>query len=359
MRLSEKEIIARLQGMSTQFGPVVLISIQKDAAIEDGLRADARIQFQIPGGPSFEALAEIASVASPKNIRAKCMQLLDLVRKTGNPNLTPLLIAPYVPAKQAEALAEAGVSWLDLSGNMVLRASDRVYIERTGRPNQFPDTAPIKKVFEGTASLVVRALLLQPAGFASLRELVDFINSRSASITVSTVSKVLNSLENDLLISKEGSRIRAVDPSQLLDRLAEGYASSFRKRRSNVYRFAVESVEQVRRTVRSMPESAYIFCGFYAAELKGLAASTQITMYAGDVSRVQQISDSLLPDEDFGQLSIIEAKDRTPWFNAETVDGVRVVDDIELYLEMTIDTPRGPKVANILRPRILREATYG
>jgi hypothetical protein len=51
----------------------------------------------------------------------------------------------------------------------------------------------------------------------------------------------------------------------------------------------------------------------------------------------------------------IETKDRTPWFNVQTVNGFSVVDDVELYLEMMIDTPRGPKIADLLRPHILQD----
>ncbi|OHB63049.1 MAG: hypothetical protein A2Y76_12680 [Planctomycetes bacterium RBG_13_60_9] len=363
MRLSETKIIERLESIGVQYAPLVLVSVEKELTVADGLRADAIIRFRISDGPSFDALAEITCLASPKNVRTKSMQVLDLARRADNPRLIPLLVAPYVPPKQADALEEAGVSWLDLSGNMVIRVSDRIYIERTGRPNQFPDTTPIRKVFQGTASLVARALLLKPGGFASLSELVDFINSRNASIALSTASKVLSSLEEDLLVLKEGSRIQAIDPPKLLDRLAEGYASSTRTPRLSTYRFAVENVDRVLQDFRSMPGTAYVFCGFYAAELKGLAASTQVTMYVRDMARFQEVSarlpSNLLPDEEFGQLSITERKDQTPWFNAQTINGVPVVDDIELYLEMMTDTPRGPKVAAALRSRILGKVASG
>jgi hypothetical protein len=101
----------------------------------------------------------------------------------------------------------------------------------------------------------------------------------------------------------------------------------------------------------------YVCCGFYAAELKGLAVSSDITLYVRDMRMVRQASErlgpDLLPDDEFGQVKVIETKDRTPWFNAQTVRGLSVVDDLELYLEMTIDTPRGPKIAEVLRRRLL------
>jgi len=248
---------------------------------------------------------------------------------------------------------------MDLSGNMVVRTNKGVYIERTGRPNQFPDSAPIKKVFQGTASLVARALLLQPAGFASLAEVRDFIQGRNGSITIPTISKVLRSLEEDLLVSRTGSRISASDPTRLLAQLTEGYALSGKGRRPNKAKFAATDTEQMLQDFCSQLGPTYVFCGFYAAERRGLAVSNQITMYVQDLRKARQAAERLgpgfLPDEEFGQVLAIETKDRTPWFNVQTVNGFLVVDDLELYLEMMIDTPRGPRIAEMLRPHILSE----
>jgi hypothetical protein len=56
----------------------------------------------------------------------------------------------------------------------------------------------------------------------------------------------------------------------------------------------------------------------------------------------------------FGQLDLIETKNPCVWFNLQGSKFSKVVDDIELYLEMMIDTPRGPKVAEMLKERILK-----
>ncbi len=359
MRIIEAEVVDRFLAMGPQYAPLSIVSMRKEAVVATGVRADALIQFALEGGPSFRALAEISSLGTPKSIRTKCMQVLDLAKRTKDPELVPLIVAPYIPPSQADVLQEAGVSWMDLSGNMVVRTKKGIYIERTGRPNQFPDSAAIKKVFQGTASLVSRALLLKLAGFASLSAISDFIKLRNGSITVSTVSKVLRSLEEDLLVSRTDSCISASDPARLLARLAEGYAFTTRNRRANITKFAMTDPQQALRDFCSQLGPTYVFCGFYAAEQKGLAVGSQITMYVQDLGKVKQVSESMgpgvLPDEEFGQVMVIETKDRTPWFNLQTVNGLSVVDDVELYLEMMIDTPRGPKIADLLQPRILQD----
>jgi len=363
MRLGIAAIIERLQSGAAQHAPLSLVCIETEPGGSGGDRADAIVEFRVADGPSFRALVEVLSPASPKRVTEACLQIQHLIECSDDPGLVPLVVAPYIGEKQAATLRRAGVSWLDLSGNMVIRVGEQIYIERTGRPNQFPDSSAIKNVFQGTASLVARTLLLQRCGFGSLAEVVDFVGQRGGTVALSTVSKVLRSLEEDLLISKTGSCIHVLDRDQLLDRLATGYASSSWRARATVRRFVLDDAPSILRQLGLSTESPYVCCGFSAAQLKGLAVDEQISLYVGDMmrfgERIGRIGPALQPDEEFGNLRVIETRSRLPWFNSETIDGMRVVDDIQLYLDMTVDTPRGPKVAEVLRQRILAEATDG
>lgn len=358
MRLGKKDIIEELRTAGTRYSPLVIVSIR-----EGIVGSDAVIEFRIEHGPSFLASAEVMPAATPKAVCERSEQIPDAPSEAAGSVPVPLIIAPYIPAKQADVLAWAGLSWLDLSGNMVIRVGNRIYIERTGRPNRFPDTSPIKKVFEGTASLVARALLLEPKGFASLSQMVEFIESCGGAITLSTVSKVLKSLEEELLVSKSRRSISVSEPGQLLDRLAEGYRASQSGLRMTTHRFAMEGREAMLARLGSELGSTYIFCGFYAAQLKGLAAGGGISMYVSDTNRfrkvVQSLGPAVYPDEEFGNLRVIATRSRLPWFDAETRDEGRVVDNLQLYLEMMIDTPRGPKIAETLRRHILQEDRDG
>ena len=75
--------------------------------------------------------------------------------------------------------------------------------------------------------------------------------------------------------------------------------------------------------------------------------------------------DFLEPDTEFGNVKLIENNDIEIWFNSVEIEltiesvikvTIPVVDDIELYLEMIADTPRGPKIAEQLKRRILEKA---
>lgn len=356
MRLTEKEIMERFRSETDNYAPLTIARIEEQVSLAQGFRADAIIQFSIPNGPSFKALVEIKTVATPRTIREACTQLVASFNTISDSKLVPIIIASYIGKKQAEVLAEEGVSWIDLSGNMVVRVQDKIYIERTGTPNKFPDTSPIKKIFQGTSSLVSRALLMKPEGFESLYEIVNFVNSRNANITMSTVSKVLKSLEEELLITKSKTRISVMDAEKLLARLTRGYVDSLRRKERNTYVFSVDEINKLFTALYSN-DVDYAACGFYAAKLKGLAVTDKIEVFVRDVQQTRKAFERELidirPDFEFGNVNIVETKDPCVWFNILDKPFEAIVDDIELYLEMMASTPRGPKIANKLKQGIL------
>lgn len=360
MRLTAEQIFQSLKSTDGKYAPLMINSLQKQVSLSDGSQVDAIMDCSIQNGPSFKAVVEIKTVATPQNILMAAQLLKACVSNDDQEDKIPLLVAPYIGTKQAKILAENGISWLDLSGNMLIRVSNLIYIERTGRPNRFPDTAPIKKIFQGTSSLVIRALLLRPEGFSSLYEIVDFINARDAKITLSTVSKVLKSLEEELLVNRSKSLITSADPKKLLEKLAEGYRNSTERKRRNSYRFVIEGIEQMSDGITALCKD-YLACGFYAAQIKGLAVTDQKMIFVKDIEQFRRKAErklvSVTPDAEFGNVIITETNDPGVWFNADYRITVSVVDDIELYLEMMVETPRGPKIAEQLKRQILQKGS--
>ena len=357
MRVTEREIIQYLQRAGDQFAPLRINRFEEQVNLPQEFQADAIIEFSIQDGPAFKALVEITPVPTPKNILEKSRLLFDYMSKASKPNMIPMVIASYIGKRQGQILADKGISWIDISGNVSIRVSNQIYIERTGQRNRFPDTAPIKKIFQGTSSLVSRALLLKPEGFSSLYEVVDFINERNANITLSTVSKVLKSLEEELLVNRSGSLISVTNMEKLLTGLTEGYINSSDRKKRKTYKFAVESSQKLFLSFYER-QTDYVACGFYAAQIKGLAVTDQITIFVKDIEQAKMAAKKdlirITPDAEFGNVNITETKDPSVWFNAPLQIYDAVVDDIELYLEMMADTPRGPKIAELLKQRILK-----
>lgn len=357
MRLTEQEIMNELRSNADICAPLKITRFETDNAVVRGCEADAMAEFSIQDKPLFSALIEIKPVSNPKTIMIGCRNLLNCLKTVGDKNLIAIMVAPYIGRQQSKMLASEGISWIDLCGNMVIRAGNGIYIERTGKPNKFPDTSPIKQIFQGTSSLVTKALLLKPEGFSSLSEIVEFITSRGGSITISTVSKVLQSLENDLLIRKDKSAFYVIEVERLLECLAEGYRNVLKRQLHRKSRYAVKD-EQAMLTALSKSEAEYAACGFYAAKLKGLALTNEVTIVIKSLEKVKRACESasldFKIDEEFGQVVLVETQDHGVWFNVEKQPSANVVDDIQLYLEMLEARPRGPEIAEQLKSRILK-----
>lgn len=134
----------------------------------------------------------------------------------------PVLLVPYLSDGIAEQLQTFGMSGIDLNGNFLILTPDLVAI-RLDQPNQYPESRDIKKVYSYNSSIVGRFLLAANRAFEQVNEIYDGIQEMGGGISLSTVSKVLKSLDEDMIISKKRGEIRLLQPGKLLDRLREGY----------------------------------------------------------------------------------------------------------------------------------------
>ena len=113
----------------------------------------------------------------------------------------------------------------------------------------------------------------------------------------------------------------------------------------------------------NVQQSNYLAFGFYAAQIKGLATTNEVSLFVKDIEQAKRtFSPYIIPDAEFGNIEFVETKDYAPWFNSTEVKlaiapglqvSMPVVDDIELYLEMVGATPRGLEIAEQLKRRIL------
>ncbi len=102
----------------------------------------------------------------------------------------------------------------------------------------------------------------------------NFINNRNATITIATVSKVLKSLEEELIASKSESKISLKNPEALLSNLAEGYSDYSKRKRDRKYKYDVENTDELA-TVFYEFQVDYAYCGFYAARRKNIGMTNQ------------------------------------------------------------------------------------
>ena len=120
MRLKENDIIEQLKSDIDRYAPLTIKSVEREVVLTEG-RADAIIEFCIAEGLCFKALIEIKTVATPKIISQAAQQLMAYLRRIDDKTIVPVIVVPYMGTQQAKTLQQEGISWIDLSGNMVIR----------------------------------------------------------------------------------------------------------------------------------------------------------------------------------------------------------------------------------------------
>ena len=134
-----------------------------------------------------------------------------------------MVIAPYLSSEKLDELLEAGVSALDFCGNGAVEAPGLFLFYKSGNPNRYPDSSAITSAYRGDSSLVARTLLFERE-FTQVGDIREAIIARGGLIALSTVSKVLQRLESDLVIERPNrNAVRVIQPERILDGLLEAY----------------------------------------------------------------------------------------------------------------------------------------
>ena len=216
------EMLDLLNAGEICLSPVTLAMREISAQMGD-TRYDAIVDAAWDDGKAAFAI-ECKRLGTPKEFAGAILQIQSWKLPKG---MFPMLLLPYLKPEQLDELDQLGISGVDLCGNGVITIPGRLKVFRTGQPNRFKSSATIKNVYRGKTSLVAR-IFAEQSSFASLQSLREAIVERdllSASgltkpIGLSTVSKALKTLEQDLIIAREdGGTIRLLQRDQLLDKL--------------------------------------------------------------------------------------------------------------------------------------------
>lgn len=298
---------------------------------------------------------EYIRVASPKNLMTALNQIdRDATRPDRPPpedgsGPRPMVMAPYFDEDDLSTLIQQGVSGIDFCGNGVVTIPGKWFVYRTGAPNRYPASAPIKRIYEGKSSLVGRVLLARRE-FSQVTQVKEEIEAREGTISLGTVSKVLKSLEDELIVSRDEG-VRLVQPGLLLDKLAENYDRP-------------SDLQLVR---GRLPDEAEILERLFleARELGLRMAVSGAQRYAqlpmSDIVPpvyVESLAD-LAPrigfDETsrFSNIEFRETRDLLPYFDRRDEEGRYWTSPVETYLDMSTGSEREQEVAGDLRRRII------
>lgn len=309
---------------------------------------------------SYKFIVEVKRQATPKIIEEVILRkqkagfyewLADSPKRNKNEKYNYLLVAPYLNEEKLQTLASAEISGIDLSGNGLIIVPDELFVYRFGEKNKFPSNAPIKNVYRGTSSIIPRVFFAQPE-FQSVTEVLEEITTRSGKTTIATVSKVLKTLEEELLISRKDG-VRLMDGRSLLKNLRENF------QRPAIEKKLVGKVDDLNNTLIQLSENSAENKILYAIDKPRRYAvmgsdSSATRVYTENISRSLRES-NFSETSRFPNLEIIQTSDPTVYFDRryEMATGAYYTSPLQVYLELANGGKREKETAEQIEEGLL------
>ena len=337
--MDEMEYKNAVQALLSQIGKVEWNGRILDASTN--ARADAVICLEY-GNSKKKLWLEFKSTGEPRAIA----EFIGHLKGGTRGEYYPVLVAPFISDRGRELCETSDIGCIDLSGNAFLKF-DTVYIDRWGNDNRYTLDRKQKNLFSTKSSWVIRSMLSAPEKEWTVQEL-----SRCSSVSMGQVHKVLDGLESENYVLKRRGSTKLSDPSGLLDLWTKNYRYDDQKVLG--YHSLLKSYGQITTRLKQMPGPYYALTLGAAAQLiSPVVRSSDVHMYVRNVDLVIDALD-LEPVEFGGNIHLMEPIDDGVLRSVRTIDGVNLVSDLQLYLDLYNYPQRGREQAEAIRDKVLR-----
>ncbi len=339
--MQEKQIIKEFKGSIKQLLPVPDLEVEVVHGRSVQWDLLVRVNYQ---GLRFDLIVEVVSVYNIPVFRDKINHLKAAVQGS---DIIPVLAAPHLSPERQSMCREAGIFFMDLSGNVFV-AHKSFYVERVGFPNKFPEKRQRRYPFSDKASLILRELLRAPKRLWGIRELAEKIG-----LDPGYVSRIARSLNESGYASRAGGKLKIRFPKEILD----DWVRAYDLKRNQLHRFFIlaPDVESILSRLRKMEIPRSVEYALSVQAGAGLvsphAVYKEVHMYVGDDKGIKFFKKDLdLKDADQGANLVLMAPyyKHSVFYDSREIQGLRVVSDIQLYLDLYGYPVRGREQAEHL-----------
>lgn len=358
--LTERIILNQLEAGEIALPPlsVGLLALENGsgAGRRGTYHADARVQVRYKSR-RWRFLVEFKAVASPRSLDNAIRSIVPAAKSA---RILPMVILPYLSEEDLMQLEKLQISGIDLCGNGIVIVPNELLVRRSGQPNRYRRSDPIRNVYRGSSSLVGR-LLLQQAEFSAVGELVAAIKSGGADISFATVSKVLKSLEEDLIVGRSPGSIRLLQADKLLDLLAENYRppSMVRQWLGTVDLDAPGLSRRIQEAAQALGTRVQWTGQASASEYAVLAQEPIISIYSpmDPIKLLQALGVRTEQTNRFPNFHLLQTTDSWVYFQTAWQGGLAYASPVQCYLELMAGDPRSQQAAAQVRRRIVESSS--
>ncbi len=309
---------------------------------------DILFDTRVSGKPA-KIIVEIKSQGEPRLVRMAVSQLKSYLQEYKD--AYGILVAPYLSDAGRQICKEEGVGCADLAGNAFISFRN-IFIDRSGLPNPFTVKRIAKSVFSPKSSRVLRVLLASPSKKWYVEDM-----SAEAGISIGLVSKVKQALLAEEWIKEEDRKFYLVKPEEALARWTDNYSYT----KNGIYSFYSSLPEdQLEKAIgrecnkRNLRYGLALFSG--ARKVAPFVRFLRFFAYVD--GSVDEIADALQfkKVESGANVSLMRPYDEGLFYAMQNIDGVNVVSDIQLYLDLKSYKGRGEEAAQAVFERRIKAA---
>jgi DNA-binding Lrp family transcriptional regulator len=303
------------------------------------------------GDLHFQLIIEVVAQTSLPLLKDKISRLKAIANASNH--AVPVLAAPYLSRRRQNICRDQGVCFVDLSGNVFIKFRS-LYVERIGFPNKFPEERKGRGPFSDKASLILRSILKDGGHLWGVREL-----AQRAHLDPGFVSRMAKELEKRKYISRIDSKIKLRDPVGILDDWARNY--NFNKNKNFSYFLMATSSVDVLDKLRNLKIPSNVN---YALSVQAggnlvapYAAYQEVHMYVGNEKALEYFRKQMnLENAEQGAnlVLMLPYYKHSVFHDSRIIDSLRVVSDIQLYLDLHSYPIRGLEQAEHLLDKKLK-----
>ncbi|RJP27256.1 MAG: hypothetical protein C4536_14005 [Actinobacteria bacterium] len=307
-------------------------------------------------GKGVKAAIEVLSSRSSAMLRSKLASLVSYADRDGG--LVPLILSDYLSKEKREECKGAGISFIDLSGNAYI-SHEGIYIEREGFPDKYPERRLGRGPFSDKASLILRIALEERSRSWGVREM-----AQAAELDPGFVSRMMRELEIRGYFGKEGRKFRLLDAKSLLEDWVSAY--DYRKNEEHGYFCLADDPGEILDRLRDVEgDKSLSYALSFQAGANLVAPHSvyhEVHIYLRDESGRKSLEQRLKLREVERGANVILCHPHykhSAFHQMHQVDGLWVVSDLQLYLDLFKYPLRGLEQAEYLYKHRLKKLIEG
>lgn len=348
--IKEKELIEQIKNIVlTVFNNTGFIKIikVKENTVSGRLQqlSDLSIEVQTNDKVKYTLVFEVKTAGQPKYARIAISQLKEMIYK--NINYYGVFASTFISDGTRKICQENNIGFIDTAGNCFFNF-DNVFLSIEGKSNPFPNKRPLKTLFYSKSSRALRVLLSNPKNTWFVKDLAN-----EAGISLGQAFLVKKKLLEEEFIEESEvngpKKFKLVNPDKLLNELVKNY--NYNKNTIKNY-YSLDDIKTIEGNIVSYCNTKKIKYSFTLTSGASLVAPflryNRVFVYILD--DIEKIAEDLkLKEVSTGpNVSILKPYDEGVFYDSQVINGINVVNNIQLYMDLINYKERGEEAAKFL-----------